>query len=613
MRLANLIDKLLSARTPGPLPVLPESSRSGEKRMGRGSRNLHAAPAASLRIAAAAAVLGLLASSCATANPPQNKIPPTLAARPTQTLTRAAPTPLPSATPDPGFTLWVSPPAPASLQAGLALPARFSRTDQPQPDSLRIGLVADIPEGQKAYLSAEWIYALAAPFPTITDGVSLADLKAAWTGSAPTVFSGHPILVDPGTKAAMESILGPASAEAVRVLPAADLLDAAWKDLAGWAILPFDALEPRWKVLAIDGKSPYDWSFDASAYPLSVRFALSGPADREAAFDRLIGSPTSFGWADLNRDPSKMTTVVMTGVTALVRATAWKMDTKGVLYPGRDIRDWLRDADITHVSNEVSFDPSCPPGNPNQISLQFCSRPEYLQLLQDVGVNVVELSGNHLNDWGRKAFYHTLDLYDQAHIQYFAGGRNLEEARKPLLIENHGNKIAFIGCNPPGPDYDWATATEGGAAPCDLNWEAGEISRLKSEGYLTIATFQYNESYTYIPGPAQVRDFRKLSEAGAVIVSGSQAHFPQTLEFDQGNLIHYGLGNLFFDQMAPIIAGRRVYGTEREFIDRHIFYNGRYLGTVLLTAMLEDYAKPRPMTDAERQSLLEDVFKASGW
>jgi poly-gamma-glutamate synthesis protein (capsule biosynthesis protein) len=51
-----------------------------------------------------------------------------------------------------------------------------------------------------------------------------------------------------------------------------------------------------------------------------------------------------------------------------------------------------------------------------------------------------------------------------------------------------------------------------------------------------------------------------------------------------------------------------VVGTRREFVDRHIFYDGRYLGVDLLTAMLEDYSQPRPMTITERQSLLSDAF-----
>jgi len=55
-----------------------------------------------------------------------------------------------------------------------------------------------------------------------------------------------------------------------------------------------------------------------------------------------------------------LTTVIVTGTTALVRATAHLMDVKGITYPGQDIRDWLLQADITHVSNEIAFTPTLP-------------------------------------------------------------------------------------------------------------------------------------------------------------------------------------------------------------------------------------------------------------
>jgi len=71
-----------------------------------------------------------------------------------------------------------------------------------------------------------------------------------------------------------------------------------------------------------------------------------------------------------------------------------------------------------------------------------------------------------------------------------------------------------------------------------------EITRLKQEGYLPIATFQHFEYYTYRAQPDQERDFREAARAGSVIVSGSQAHQPQALEFVGDALVHYGLGNL---------------------------------------------------------------------
>ena len=97
-----------------------------------------------------------------------------------------------------------------------------------------------------------------------------------------------------------------------------------------------------------------------------------------------------------------MTVLVMTGVTALARATGYKMDTNGTTYPARDIRDWLRNADLTHISNEVSFNPDCPKANFMDTSTMFCSRPEYIELLDFIGTDIVELSGNHNNDWGRE-------------------------------------------------------------------------------------------------------------------------------------------------------------------------------------------------------------------
>ena len=59
--------------------------------------------------------------------------------------------------------------------------------------------------------------------------------------------------------------------------------------------------------------------------------------------------------------------------------------------------------------------------------------------------------------------------------------------------------------------------------------------------------------------------------------------------------------------------GTVIDETRREFLDRHVFYDGRYLGMELLTAMLEDYSRPRPMTEAERTAFLSEYFNLSGW
>jgi poly-gamma-glutamate synthesis protein (capsule biosynthesis protein) len=375
-------------------------------------------------------------------------------------------------------------------------------------------------------------------------------------------------------------------------------LATAWTEPSTWAIIPFEEIQPKWKVLAVDGISPLQKSFDADQYPLKMTFGVSG--------DVVQSLPPS------NRDPNKLTTVVLTGVTALVRATAVTMELKGLEYPGLLIGDWLREADVAHISNEVPFDKDCPYPNSSYRNLILCSGPKYLDLLLSVGMDIVELTGDHFADRGTQAMLDTLEIYKQNNLPYYGGGVNEDEARKPFLMEVNGNKIAFMGCNGK-KGYPTATGTIPGAALCNYPFFVNQVRELKAQGYLVIFTFQHQECYSYGPCYTHEDGFRQVADAGADVVSGSQAHFPHVFEFRGNALIHYGLGNLFFDQMTYILpSGEVIDGTRREFLDRHVFYDGRYLGVELLTAMLEDYSRPRPMTEAERSSFLAEYFYYSG-
>jgi hypothetical protein len=389
------------------------------------------------------------------------------------------------------------------------------------------------------------------------------------------------------------------------MVPADQLIDKAWADMPSWAIIPFESIQPRWKVLTVDNQSPIRKNFNESTYPLKAHFELVKP---------LPSSDLSLNLPASNRDPDKLTTVILTGVTAMVRATAYTMELKGVTYPGRDIRNTMREADIVHISNEVPFSSQCPFPNPGETSLSnMCSNPRYIDLLTDIGTDVVELTGNHFNNAGVEGMLETLKLYQEHGIAYYGGGANLNEALTPLLLEHNGNKIAFIGCKRPNSKDD-PSATSGGpgAAPCDFKVLTQKVSVLAAQGYVVIFTFQWNESYGASPSPFQQKDFHQVADAGASIVSGSQAHYAQIMEFYKDSFIHYGLGNMFFDQMGDTLVDD-VPGIRRLFHDRYVIYDGRYISTELLTSMLEDYARPCPMTSDERAGFLQEYFFKSGW
>ena len=497
--------------------------------------------------------------------------------------------------------LWVSPYLEGTMGGSLDDPLRGLFV----PDEAMANIRLEVGEQN---IVSQWVYALVTPFSSTHPGVSSNDLLLIWQGSPfnelAGAYDGQPLLMDQNTYEMFSAIWGPAASGIVQVMAARDLVEYAWTHQPALAIVPFESLEPRWKVLAVDGHSPVHKDFVLETYPLKIPISLNTP-DGSPEMVALIKS--NFAIPPSNRDPQKLTVVALTGVTALVRATAYEMEQHGMTYPAQDIRDWLRNADITHISNEVPFAPDCPYPDPVQADVRFCSRVNTIQLLEDIGTDVVELTGDHFQDWGTDAMLHTLDLYRERGWQYYGGGADLAEGRKALLMEKGANRIAFIGCNAKGGSFAQASEMEPGAAACDLEWMAQEISRLKAEGYLVIATFQHYEYYTYEPQPDQQGDFRHMAEAGAVIVSGSQAHQPQSMEFLNGSFIHYGLGNLFFDQYGLCEACRQG------LIDQHIFYDGRYISTELLPIQFVDYARSRPMTFDESNELFHVLFQASGW
>jgi len=506
------------------------------------------------------------------------------------------PTPAPSPTPS-DILVWLPPELPAALRESINLPPGFAPVDQSAGAALQI----DVMTGQQPAESGsvDWVYALVAPFPTVADEISLADLKSAWTGSDPDGLPFNDLLVDESTLAIFEKLWGPAGSR-VRPAESSRLLDWAWRARDAWAIVPFEQLEPRWKVIAVDGQSPVQKAFDPDAYPLTVTFSLQGEPDvlAQAVLDQPL--------APSNRQADRLTTLMLTGVTALVRGTASYMEVFGMTYPAEFIGPWLQEADILHISNEIPFAKNCPQPF-DWVGLVFCSQTEYIELLEHVGADVIELTGDHFADWGPEAMLYTLELYKERGWPYYGGGANIEEARKPALLEHNGNKIAFLGCNGKPPGYATASETTPGAAHCDMELMAAEIKKLREDGYLPVVTFQHLEYYQYVALPQLQQDFQQAADAGAVLVSGSQAHQPHAFEFRDGSFLHYGLGNLFFDQTNQGEPPRTA------FIDRHVIYDGRHISTELLTIYLIDYARSRPMTPEERQQLLQTVFEASGW
>jgi poly-gamma-glutamate synthesis protein (capsule biosynthesis protein) len=522
---------------------------------------------------------------------------PSVTFPPTTQTTSPKSTSTPTAVPDPKNTvIWIQDRLPAAVSSALSELNTNNITSNSEAADLKVVISNQEPIGT-------WYYALVAPFPSLQTNINLIDLKDFWLGN----YNNQSGIIYSSSETAdlFNSIWGVRSSETVMVVSEDQLLTKTWADPNNFAIIPLDQLQPLWKLISINGISPLE-SGSLTEYPLAVNFSFENkPLSSNAFFSEPI----------VNFAPDELTRVAMTGVTALVRDTAAIMEDKGVLYPGEDVREILRGADLTHVSNEVPFAEDCPTPDPNQESLFFCSSDRYLQLLEDIGTDIVELSGDHFGDWGADAMIHTLQLYEEQGWLTYGGGATYEQGIQPVFITHNGNKLAFIGCNGKSHDrYATASETNPGASRCDFSWMIPKIAELSNQGYLVIATMQHEEIDSYSPVALQVFDFGSLADAGAKIVSGSQAHHPQGFDLSPSSFIHYGLGNLFFDQWYLAKYNPEQHqNKDKGFIDIHTFYRGRHVNTELIPIQFIDNAKPRPMTSDEAESFLLDVFNSSSW
>ncbi len=469
--------------------------------------------------------------------------------------------------------------------------------------------VLDAPENARAVVRAvplgavevpllERYYAVVVPFATTADATDSVTLEQRW------LANDEALLVTSEALWALQPLWGRRSTAPVAP---ADLLAALEATPGALGILPFDQLDPRYKVLTVDGMNVLSNQFVSAGYPLGLALVVEGMGQSliTAALQATLDLPLT------NRDAEEMTTLMMTGVTAMARATAAIMERKGILYPAAIISATMAAADITHISNEIPFLDDCVVNNTLN-NLILCSHTDYWATLEAVGTDIVGLSGNHVNDFGYAGARRSLEFYQENEIPIYGSGFTPEEACAPLLWEHNGNTFAFLAALAYGPSSAWVTDEEPGACYYYEHQELmlAQIRALSEQVDVVAVELQYEETYFPYPTPNQVTEFRELRAAGAEIVTGVQSHVPQAMEpygvADEGGagIIVYGLGNFFFDQMWS-------WDTRTELYARHTIYQGRLLSTEILTGVLEDFAQPRWTTPAEREALLTSIFNAA--
>ena len=121
------------------------------------------------------------------------------------------------------ISLWLPPYLPSEMTSQIILPKNIIQVNDKEKADIRLDVGSDFPV-------STWIYALVAPFPTVSDGVSLAELQMFWRGESGTGFPAKRLIMDGSTQAIFTKIWGEPAAGNMASESSEGLLATAWEE-----------------------------------------------------------------------------------------------------------------------------------------------------------------------------------------------------------------------------------------------------------------------------------------------------------------------------------------------------------------------------------------------
>jgi poly-gamma-glutamate capsule biosynthesis protein CapA/YwtB (metallophosphatase superfamily) len=203
--------------------------------------------------------------------------------------------------------------------------------------------------------------------------------------------------------------------------------------------------------------------------------------------------------------------------------------------------DEYRQADLSMVNLENPLTRANNPMPDKQFN--FKADPESVKVLEDGGVDIVNLANNHTMDYQADGLKETLQTLDKAGIQYVGAGKDLTEARRPKIIDVKGQRVAYLSYW--GDEYA-ADVNKPGVNSIQETRIAEDIKAIRNQVDWVIVNYHWGQELAEAPADWQVKLGRFTIDQGADVVVGHHPHVLQGAEIYRGRPIAYSLGNFIF-------------------------------------------------------------------
>ncbi len=262
------------------------------------------------------------------------------------------------------------------------------------------------------------------------------------------------------------------------------------------------------------------------------------------------------------------------------------------------------------------------------------------------GFDVMSFAGNHHLDRGDEAFFETINTLTTNNIAVIGVGKNIDEARRPLILERNGNKVAFLAYCSVLPKGFEATRNTSGCAPMrastfyeQTDWQPGtapkivtlahkedlsalveDVKKVKPLADVVVMSIHWGVHFV----PAVIAMYQKevayaAIDAGVDVIFGHHAHILKGIEVYKGKPIFYSLCNFVQPsyRKGQQTSYKAAYGIalDEEYLDydypvdsrksiiaKCIISDKKLLRAGYLPLMINKHAQPEVLTRGDPRS-----------
>lgn len=209
----------------------------------------------------------------------------------------------------------------------------------------------------------------------------------------------------------------------------------------------------------------------------------------------------------------------------------------------------MRESDLCLVNNEFTYTDR---GEPTEgKSFTFRAKPENVEIIKEMGVDVVSIGNNHTYDYGEVSLLDTIDTLEKAELPFVGAGRNLEEASKIIYYENDHMRIGLVCATQieryGNPNTKGATEDSPGTFRCmDPAALVEKIKEADANCDVVVLYVHWGTESTDVLDRYQIPQATAYAEAGADVIVGAHPHVLQEIGYEGDVPVFYSLGNFWF-------------------------------------------------------------------